>query len=249
MPLSLRFALRELRGGVRGFRIFLACLALEVAAIAAAGSTAQAFRQGIASQSREILGGDLAVTVDQHRFSPRERAVMARAGQVAYATAARAMATSPTGDRRLVEIRGVTDNFPLAGVVKLKGGGTLAQAFRTEGGVPGAVVEQALLDRLHLPCRRRIPGQRHQIGRQGRARHRTGSAIARLRAGPPRPDLDDGDGEGRLPDHPACRSSRPLASLRQPTRRPSRSIRPTPSRRRWEAAVFVCVTATTPPPA
>ena len=53
--LALRFAARELRSGVKGFRIFLACLALGVAAIAAAGSTAEAFRQGLASQSREIL--------------------------------------------------------------------------------------------------------------------------------------------------------------------------------------------------
>ncbi len=37
-PLSVRFAARELRAGVRGFRIFLACLALGVAAIAAASS-------------------------------------------------------------------------------------------------------------------------------------------------------------------------------------------------------------------
>jgi len=61
--LSLRFAARELRAGVRGFRIFLACLALGVAAIAAAGSTAEAFRQGLAQHAREILGGDLAGTL------------------------------------------------------------------------------------------------------------------------------------------------------------------------------------------
>ena len=35
---ALRLARRELRGGLRGFRIFLACLALGVAAIAAVGS-------------------------------------------------------------------------------------------------------------------------------------------------------------------------------------------------------------------
>jgi len=44
MPLSLRFALRELRSGVAGFRIFLACLALGVAAIAAAGIPVFAFK-------------------------------------------------------------------------------------------------------------------------------------------------------------------------------------------------------------
>ena len=59
IPLWLRFAARELRSGVKGFRIFLACLALGVAAIAAASSTAEAFRRGLATEAREILGGDL----------------------------------------------------------------------------------------------------------------------------------------------------------------------------------------------
>ena len=74
IPLSLRFAARELRAGVRGFRIFLACLALGVAALAAAGSTAEAFRQGLASQARSILGGDVAVSVQGRRFSGAEQA-------------------------------------------------------------------------------------------------------------------------------------------------------------------------------
>ena len=34
----LRFALRELRGGLHGFRIFVACIALGVTAIAGVGS-------------------------------------------------------------------------------------------------------------------------------------------------------------------------------------------------------------------
>ncbi len=37
--LAARLAHRELRGGARGFRIFIACLALGVAAIAAVGSS------------------------------------------------------------------------------------------------------------------------------------------------------------------------------------------------------------------
>ncbi|MDQ2861454.1 MAG: oxidoreductase, partial [Pseudomonadota bacterium] len=82
MPLSLRLALRELRAGVRGFRIFLACLALGVAAIAAAGSTAQAFRAGLAAQAREILGGDIAVSVGERRFTGPERAAIRRVGVV-----------------------------------------------------------------------------------------------------------------------------------------------------------------------
>ena len=95
-PLALRFAARELRSGVRGFRIFLACLALGVAAIAAAGSTAEAFRQGLAAQAREILGGDLAVSSSQRDFTPAERAAFARAGRVVYAAGAQAMAQAPS---------------------------------------------------------------------------------------------------------------------------------------------------------
>src|ERR1700677_384905 len=101
IPLALRFAGRELRSGVKGFRIFLACLALGVAAIAAASSTAEAFRQGLASQAREILGGDLAISVEQRGFTAAEHAAFARLGQVVYSAGARAMAQAASGDRRL----------------------------------------------------------------------------------------------------------------------------------------------------
>src|SRR6195256_2435596 len=100
IPLSLRFAGRELRSGVKGFRIFLACLALGVAAIAAASSTAEAFRQGLAGQAREILGGDLSVSVRQRHFTTEEQAAMSRLGRVSLAVANRAMAEAPSGERR-----------------------------------------------------------------------------------------------------------------------------------------------------
>jgi len=150
IPLSLRFAGRELRGGVRGFRIFLACLALGVAAIAAAGSTAEAFRRGLASQASEILGGDLALSVRQRQFNAGERAILEKAGRVSYSVASMAMAQAPSGERRLIELRGVNRTYPLAGQVTLAGGGALQAALAAMDGVAGAVVEQPLLDRLHM---------------------------------------------------------------------------------------------------
>ncbi len=161
MFLSLRLAGRELRAGVRGFRIFLACLALGVAAIAAAGSTAEAFRQGLASQAREILGGDLSVTLRQRRFTPAERAAMETVGRVSYAAGAEAMAQAPSGERRLVELRGVSDGYPLAGRVELAGRVTLDQALAPRGGARGAAVEKALLDRLGLKL-----GDRFLVGNE-----------------------------------------------------------------------------------
>ncbi|HZZ34792.1 MAG TPA: FtsX-like permease family protein [Caulobacteraceae bacterium] len=148
--LSLRFAAREMRAGVRGFRVFLACLALGVAAIAAAGSTAEAFRRGLAAEAREILGGDVAATIEQRRFTPAERAALAAQGKVAYAVSARAMAQAPSGERRLVELRGVSEAYPLAGKVELAGGASLAGALAPAGGAQGAAVEKTLLERLGL---------------------------------------------------------------------------------------------------
>lgn len=157
--LSLKLAARELRSGVRGFRIFLACLALGVAAIAAAGSTAEAFRQGLSSQAREILGGDLSFSVENRDFTAAERAAFDHLGVTTYTAGARAMAEAPGGDRRLISLRGVDARFPLAGKVKLDGAPSVAAALADRDGVPGAAVEPALLDRLHLKL-----GDRFQAG-------------------------------------------------------------------------------------
>lgn len=158
--LALRFAWRELRSGISGFRIFLACLALGVAAIAASGSTAEAFRQGLASQAREILGGDLVFSVDQRRFTPEQRLAFAKLGPIAYSVRANGMAETLSGERRLVDMRGVDAAYPLVGMVELSGAPDLETALRTEDGIAGAVVEQTLLDRLDLRL-----GDRFMIGK------------------------------------------------------------------------------------
>jgi putative ABC transport system permease protein len=159
MPLSLRFAGRELRAGVRGFRIFLACLALGVAAIAAASSTAEAFRRGLASEAREILGGDVAVSVQLREFTPQEQAAFEELGRVSFAAGSRGMAETASGDRRLVELRGVAGDYPLAGKVGLIGQPSVAAAIADRGDAHGAAVEQGLLDKLHLKL-----GDRFLIG-------------------------------------------------------------------------------------
>src|SRR3974390_3013960 len=46
--LPLRYALRELRGGLRGFYVFIACIALGSMAIAGVGSLAASLADGLA---------------------------------------------------------------------------------------------------------------------------------------------------------------------------------------------------------
>ena len=55
-PLALRYALRELRSGLRGFYVFIACIALGVMAIAGVGSVAASLRDGLAREGRNLLG-------------------------------------------------------------------------------------------------------------------------------------------------------------------------------------------------
>ena len=75
----LRFALRELRGGLRGFYVFIACIALGVMAIAGVGSFARSLTDGLAREGRVILGGDLSFSLIQREASAAERAFLERA--------------------------------------------------------------------------------------------------------------------------------------------------------------------------
>ena len=55
---SAKIARLELRGGLSGFRILIACLALGVAAIAAVGTVRSGIQAGLVSKGAELLGGD-----------------------------------------------------------------------------------------------------------------------------------------------------------------------------------------------
>ena len=113
--LTLRLALRELRGGLRGFCVFIACIALGVAAIAAVGSFAGSLADGLARQGREILGGDVAFSLIQREASPAERAFLASRGELSAAATMRAMARTGDGRPALVELKAVDRAYPLYG--------------------------------------------------------------------------------------------------------------------------------------
>ena len=119
-PLAARLARRELRGGAQGFRIFVACLALGVAAIAAVGSTRAMLEDSISSDAREILGGDLLVDIVHRPASPEERAAMDSAGIVAASAEMRAMARAENEQaaRTLVELKTVEGTYPLYGTLE-----------------------------------------------------------------------------------------------------------------------------------
>src|SRR5215469_7451403 len=83
--LTFRLAIRELRGGLRGFYIFIACVALGVMAIAAVGSLAGSLNEGLAREGRAILGGDVAFSLIQRETSPAARAFPDSQGELSSA--------------------------------------------------------------------------------------------------------------------------------------------------------------------
>ena len=107
--LPLRYALRELRGGLRGFYVFIACIALGVMAIAGVGSVAASLGEGLAHEGRTLLGGDVAFSLIQREAKPDEVAFLRARGQVSVAATLRAMARTGDGRLALVEIKAVDD--------------------------------------------------------------------------------------------------------------------------------------------
>ena len=72
--LALRLARRELRGGLKGFRVFVAAIALGVAAIAAVGSVGDAIERALQRDARLLLGGDVELQLVQRPPSAAESA-------------------------------------------------------------------------------------------------------------------------------------------------------------------------------
>jgi len=157
--LPLRFALRELRGGLHGFYVFIVCIALGSMAIAGVGSLAASLADGLAREGRVILGGDLAFTLIQREAAPNERAFLQAHGQVSSAATMRGMARAANGQATLVEMKAVDTAYPLFGQVNLDAPGALAEALAQRDGIFGAVADPTLMARLEV-----APGARLSIG-------------------------------------------------------------------------------------
>jgi putative ABC transport system permease protein len=155
LALAWRLARRELRGGMRGFGIFLACLCLGVAVIAGVGSLSAAIDAGLYGDARALLGSDIEFNLAQRPVSPDEQAFLNRAGTVSQVMRLRAMAIADTGAdsggaRSLIELKAVDGAYPLYGSPTLDPPLSLATALAERDGAWGAVVAPALLDRLGL---------------------------------------------------------------------------------------------------
>jgi putative ABC transport system permease protein len=148
--LALRFALRELRGGLRGFYVFIACIALGVMAIAGVGSVAASLGEGLAREGRTLLGGDVAFSLIQREARPEEVAYLRSRGQLSVAATLRAMTRAGDGRLALVELKAVDGAYPMLGELTLDPKLPMADLLAEHDGAFGAAADSTLLARLDL---------------------------------------------------------------------------------------------------
>ena len=156
---ALRLAWRELRHGaraLRGFGVFLGCLALGVAAIAGVQSTASSIVTGLRADGREILGGDLALRSVYRDLAPEDRLRLEQVAEtITHFAEMRTMVRRPGAEASvLVELKAVDDRYPLFGRLETRRGdggrAALAAALARAGAAWGALVDPALAERLEL---------------------------------------------------------------------------------------------------
>ncbi|MGF1610758.1 MAG: ABC transporter permease [Kiloniellales bacterium] len=173
LPLALRLARRELRAGLSGFRIFLACLLLGVGAIAGVGSVSQAMLDGLRDNGRVLLGGDLDLRLVHRKATPEQLAWLSERATLSEVAEMRAMARAggPEAKRVLIELRAADEAFPLYGETQLEPAGDLQSALAWRDGAWGAVADGNLLRRLGVAL-----GDRVQVGE---ARYQVRAVLAR----------------------------------------------------------------------
>ncbi|WP_455372959.1 ABC transporter permease [Limibacillus halophilus] len=150
LPLFLRLARRELRGGLKGFRVFLACLALGVATIAGVGSLSESMLQALRDDGRALLGGEVELRLIHREASPEELAWLREtSSRISQVSEVRTMARAGE-NARLVELKAVDDAYPLYGDFIAEPAGNLERLLEERDGRWGAVPEASILNTLDL---------------------------------------------------------------------------------------------------
>lgn len=155
LSVAWRLAWRDLRRGGRGLLLLALCLFLGTAALAGIGSLSASILSALALHGREMLGGDLELSVSQRRVSVEESAAFAAVGPVSETVALRAMADAGTGAPVLVDLRAVDDRWPLVGRFALAPGAIAPRPHGAE-----IAIAPALADRLGIGV-----GDRLRVGR------------------------------------------------------------------------------------
>ena len=152
LSLAITFSLREMRSGLKGFYLFISCLAIGVAAIAGVGTVSKSIEAGLAKDGRKLLGGDLSIRLIHRSATEKQKKFFNNISDFSEVIEMRSMVQSnkSAAYRTLVELKAVDQAYPLVGNILLKQSLTLKEALQEKDGVFGAVVDKNLLTKLNL---------------------------------------------------------------------------------------------------
>jgi putative ABC transport system permease protein len=137
------------------------------------------------ADGQAILGGDVEFRLTQRGIPAPEESYLAQQGQLSVARELRGMArTEDGGDRALVELKAVDGAYPLYGAATLDPAMPLADALAERGGMPGVVVDPAVLERLGLKLGDRIRLGDGQFEIRARLTHEPDAGANPFKLGP-----------------------------------------------------------------
>ncbi len=149
--IALRFALREMRGGLSGFYIFIACIALGTAAIAGVNSLSRSITSSIAAEGQTLLAGDIRFEINNRPADAGEKAWIDKLGEVSRSMRLNSMARLPDGsDQSLVAVKAVDSSYPLYGRFATTPSLGYDALYGERNGAYGAAAAPLLMQRLSL---------------------------------------------------------------------------------------------------
>ena len=121
LSLAIIFSFRELRSGLKGFYLFISCLAIGVAAIAGVGTVSESIEAGLARDGKKLLGGDLSIRLIHRPATEKQKKFFDKTSDFSEVIEMRSMVQSYKSKayRTLAELKAVDQAYPLVGNILL----------------------------------------------------------------------------------------------------------------------------------
>ena len=151
LKFSAQMAIRELRSGISGFRIFLICLVLGVGTITAVGTVKSGIEFAIIEKGSELLGGDAEAEFTYRSANTEElnwlKSISQNISEILEFRSMASVIRDGQNERALTQIKAIDDKYPLVGDVQLSSGLALQDMLSQPN---SAIMESDLVSRLGI---------------------------------------------------------------------------------------------------
>ena len=135
----LKFAFKDLRGGLNKFWVFFICLFFGVLTISSIGTFRESIKSGLQEEATEILGGDISLTLAYRVASEKELEEIKKIStSLTEVISFRSMVSTINQENNyyqaLVQVKSVDKNYPLAGKIKINPEQSIEDALKKERG-------------------------------------------------------------------------------------------------------------------